>query len=346
MKKGNIMEEKKVMAIVGLSKNAGKTSLLNWYLKNLEGQKIGVSTTGRDGEDTDLLTKLPKPKVILPKDVYFTSFENVFSKHAIMIEGIEKLPFRVIDKHLWLYKTLGEIETEIVGPSTVKEQTDLIDIFQNYGCELTIIDGSFDRKSISFSDKITDLLLVIGASAGSIENIKRLSEKLKIYSMFETYSPPLPPPYLNRGRSNGRSSENSITYSLNNQLFNTELNSIFGNESAISDILKQNPEWLHLSGAMTEISWQKLKDNIKDYKGKIVFNHPLNISLGFNDLKYLLDSQKVFTRKRFPISAVAVNSFSTQNKHIDAETLRNEVKAIFEDMPIIDVMEIAAPQSP
>ncbi|MCL2065151.1 MAG: hypothetical protein FWG98_12405 [Candidatus Cloacimonetes bacterium] len=312
---------------------------MNWYIKNLEGENIGVSTTGRDGEDIDLLTDSKKPKVIIPEGTYFTSFDYIYNKHSSLLEGIKKLPFRVINKHLWLYKSLGSVEIEIVGPTSLKEQVDLISIFENYGCKIIIFDGALDRKSISLSEKITDIVLVIGASAGSINEIKNQAQIIKSFTKFEKICfENIFHTYANQNLLR-KTIGSTITYFLDDKIIETDLNSIYSNESLIIDILSKNPEWIYFSGAMTDLSWKKLKNNMLDYKGKIIFQHPLNINIGLNDIVTLADSQKIFVKNHFPITAVAVNSYSPRNEHIDAEILRNEIMEIFTDLPVLDVRE-------
>ena len=48
-------------AIAGLSKNAGKTTLLSALIAQTE-EKIAVTSIGLDGENTDAVTLTPKPR--------------------------------------------------------------------------------------------------------------------------------------------------------------------------------------------------------------------------------------------------------------------------------------------
>ena len=51
------LNETKTMSIVGMCKNAGKTTMLNWLLTqgHLQGT-LGLTSIGRDGESTDIVT--------------------------------------------------------------------------------------------------------------------------------------------------------------------------------------------------------------------------------------------------------------------------------------------------
>ena len=55
------------MSIVGMCKNAGKTTMLNWMLHHdrLQGT-LGLTSIGRDGESTDVVTGTEKPSIFVP----------------------------------------------------------------------------------------------------------------------------------------------------------------------------------------------------------------------------------------------------------------------------------------
>ena len=61
----------KTLSIVGMAKNAGKTTALNYLIEEAidEGITLGVTSTGRDGESQDLVTGTEKPRVYLDQDM-------------------------------------------------------------------------------------------------------------------------------------------------------------------------------------------------------------------------------------------------------------------------------------
>ncbi|MDZ4121487.1 MAG: hypothetical protein U1C33_03650, partial [Candidatus Cloacimonadaceae bacterium] len=62
---------KTTIALIGLSKNAGKTSLLNFLIKSAPRIRFGIMSTGRDGEEQDTVFATPKPPVILSAGTIF-----------------------------------------------------------------------------------------------------------------------------------------------------------------------------------------------------------------------------------------------------------------------------------
>ncbi|MCL1827058.1 MAG: hypothetical protein FWG20_03355 [Candidatus Cloacimonetes bacterium] len=306
------------IAIVGLSKNAGKTTFLNWFLKQVKIPKIAVTTTGRDGEDIDLVTGYKKPKVFLPSNVLFTTFDSVLDQNATRLKALQKLPFRVIGRHIWLCETMADIQTEIIGPVTRREQEDLGLMFRQNGCEMILIDGSIDRKSICLSGSISDIALVIGASAGNLTQIKEQAEKLQLYTRFIQ---------IDTADSEYVSTDFGVT----------TIRSVFGNESAINDLFNQKPEWIYFPGAITDQSWEKCRNSFYHTPSKIIVNHPINLNIKPSEIKRFLNNKPLYTRSHFPLKIVAVNSFSPNNEHIDREVLLSTVQNIFTDIDVIDV---------
>jgi uncharacterized NAD-dependent epimerase/dehydratase family protein len=65
-----LSQKYKTISIVGMAKNAGKTTALNYLIEEAmdEGIVLGITSTGRDGESTDLVTGTEKPRVFLDAD--------------------------------------------------------------------------------------------------------------------------------------------------------------------------------------------------------------------------------------------------------------------------------------
>ena len=76
----DIQAKYKTVSIVGMAKNAGKTTALNYLLEEAydEGFRMGVTSTGRDGETSDLVFETDKPKVYLFEDTIVTVPEQLF----------------------------------------------------------------------------------------------------------------------------------------------------------------------------------------------------------------------------------------------------------------------------
>ena len=309
------IDNSKYTVIVGLSKNAGKTSFLNWLLKQYQKERVGIFTTGREGEDSDLVFGHEKPKAFIPSESIFTSFAKQIDQNSPFLRVISKTDYKAGGKEIWLASNSIDFPAEIIGPSTVNNQIKLADSMLDYGAEHVFIDGSLDRKTIALSTKIRDIIIVVSPLVG---NEKAIFRKTYYYSKLAEIP-------IDKGKI---SSKNIIE-------------SIYSHETEISHRLKTTKsDYVLFKGALSAISFDKLKPAFRKYSGKIIFQHPLNLRLSELDLNWLSRHTNLRVRHNFNILAFVVNSFSSDGNHLDCEILRSYLRAKIVKIPIIDIKEL------
>jgi hypothetical protein len=320
-------QNKEVISVLGLSKNAGKTTFLNWFLENIGSESVGIFSTGRDGEEYDLVGGHEKPKVLIPTGSFYVTFAEEAQRQSPFVNIIAKTKFKAGGKELWILKALADLEAEIVGPASVGEQEQLTKQLQDIGCKQVLIDGALDRKSIALSSLVDDNILAASATFGSCEEI--LEELKKNISLSNIPTTDM--------KVNSR---NVILYK-NEDTFDTEFASILGNEKKLIEVIEDNEvDKIFIPGALTENSFKLLKQTFQHKIKTIIFPHPLHIQLKLNLLNTLIKYSDVLSQKSFPIETIAVNSFSVSGNHINCADLRDAVRTQFPDLTIIDVAEI------
>ena len=323
--KGIFSENKKITAIVGLSKNSGKTTFLNWLLSKTKIVNCGIITTGRDGEDLDLVSGNKKPKVIIPNNFYYSTLSHEISHNSHLLEVIEKLPFMAVGKPLWLVKTHAEIEAEIVGPASVKSQLALANHILEKGANHIYIDGALDRKSIALSDKIDSLIIVVSPVAGNLNKIIRELKKLYLLSKIPQ-------------ESSKFSQIENICLIKNKQIKELSLKYLFGNEQNLLEKVKNySPDKIFLPGAITDKSFPKLIPILKI--SNLIIKHPLNLQISDIQLKKLFELTNITTLTKFHLDGIAVNSFGVNGDSFDCTEMRNSIRLAFNDIPVIDIYE-------
>ena len=62
-------------AVIGMCKNAGKTTVLNGLIRafNAADELIGLTSIGRDGERSDLVTNTKKPEIFVQNGTLFAT---------------------------------------------------------------------------------------------------------------------------------------------------------------------------------------------------------------------------------------------------------------------------------
>ena len=163
------------LAIIGMGKNAGKTTVLNHLLNAIRQMKskrvVAVTSIGLDGEDEDIVTGGVKPRIYLTEGALLATSCGSLNKCDAVIEilaltGIHSATGEIAIGHM---RTNGYVE--LAGPSIARD----VATCERYCREmeencLFIVDGALSRKSPAGGGLTESAILVAGAAnASSLE---------------------------------------------------------------------------------------------------------------------------------------------------------------------------------
>jgi hypothetical protein len=166
----------KRIAIVGIAKHAGKTTVLNDLLAQAEqeGVKVSIQSIGVDGERMDAIMGVPKPEVVVPAGAL------VASSAQMLTEGTAEL---VLEEATGIDSPLGEVYIArvkrsgtviLAGIRQMQHVKDVLARFDAKGVDLHLVDGAFDRMIAASPDVTDGVILVTGAVAGrSVDQVAR-----------------------------------------------------------------------------------------------------------------------------------------------------------------------------
>jgi hypothetical protein len=316
----------KITALVGLSKNAGKTSFLNWLTSTLFLAEAGIITTGRDGEDFDLISKQQKPKVLVPASYFFSTWTHQISVNSPYMEVLERLPYKAAGKSLWLVKAKTHLHTEVVGPASVFEQIELAKKILSCGAKHVFIDGSLDRKSIVLARELEQFFLIVSPALGSFTDILQETGRVVTLASIPTE----------------KSIELYSTIAFHNgkKCVITDFETLLGNEKEITTLISTEKKvvWFFIPGVITERMLQMLKPLFYKYKCSLYMEHPFQLLLSASSLLGL--SGNVYTKRQSRLCGIAVNSFSANGNHIDSQELLSEMQNQFKPIPVVDIYSL------
>lgn len=173
-------------SIIGMSKNAGKTTLLNCLIKKYEEKhlRLGIASIGIDGEKADFLTGQPKPSIQVPAGAIVATTEQGLREGNASWRILDQLQLNSITENLYIAKTQEAGNVKLMGAYTVESINEVINSFQRYGVDKIIIDGAYDRFSNASPILADEIFLVIGASLHKDD--KEFSRLLgeKLFSLF------------------------------------------------------------------------------------------------------------------------------------------------------------------
>ncbi len=177
----------RAIAIVGMTKNVGKTVTLNYLVAEFEkaGHSLGLVSAGYDGERFDRLTLKDKPRIYAPQGTYAATARACFDAAQAELELIETTDLSTPLGPVCLARVKESGLIELAGPGSVSGLKSLIDKMSVLGAEYVFVDGAINRIA-SASPLVTGgTVLATGASLGpTMEDVIRKTVYRKV--MLET----------------------------------------------------------------------------------------------------------------------------------------------------------------
>ncbi len=330
-----ISQKYKTLSIVGMAKNAGKTTTLNHLIEQAEDEMIplGVTSTGRDGETQDLVTGTEKPKVFLYEGTLVTIPTSLYGFGEAGLEILKKSKYRTSLGELLICKVVNSGYVQIAGPVTTSESKELCNELLTMGASLVLIDGAIDRRSIASPETSEAIVLSTGAVVSRSQK-KVVEETAHIVSLYTL--PELQNQAIKDAISNNNQEENIL---IIGEKETKELNLLTGLGASryIDEAIDENTKYVYIPGAFTgsvisDIHYSKLK------KVTFILKDPTKIFLDlltFNQLRKKGLSIEVLCN--IEIAAITVNPTAPSGYSFDRESLLGAMKEALPDTTIIDV---------
>ncbi len=165
------------LAIVGTAKNVGKTTTMNWLIARFEAQgiRLGLTSVGRDGEDLDMVTDRPKPRITPPPGSLVATAHLSAKRSTARLKEVRSTPFRTAIGPVSIYEVLSLGTVEVAGPVSASDTRRLVAMLRELGAKQVIVDGAIDRRASASSDVAQGVILATGLalSADPAEVVER-----------------------------------------------------------------------------------------------------------------------------------------------------------------------------
>lgn len=146
------------LAVIGLVKNAGKTTVVNALMANCA-QRFGLTSLGLDGEKVDHLTGLAKPRIAPPPGTLVATTRGSLDRSHYAMEVLEELPFHTPLGRVVIGRAGGDGQIEVSGPTTLAELRVTVERLQAHGADQVLVDGAINRLG-SASPRVSDGVVV------------------------------------------------------------------------------------------------------------------------------------------------------------------------------------------
>ena len=162
-----IFEKYKSISIIGIAKNVGKTTTLNYMINVAKNKyKLGLTSIGRDGESKDLIFSTPKPRIYVEKGTIIATAKQCLFNSDITKEILVATNLKTPIGEILIIRALSDGFVELAGPSKNSELLEIKNILFSLNCDLVIVDGAVNRKSFA-SPIVTDATILATGAAFS-----------------------------------------------------------------------------------------------------------------------------------------------------------------------------------
>lgn len=329
-----LSREYKRISIVGMAKNAGKTTALNYLIEEAmdEDLLLGITSTGRDGEGTDVVTGTDKPRVFLDTGTIVSVPTQLYELADAGLEIIRMTQYGSSLGPILLCRVVDSGYVQIAGPVINAQHIEMCEEMLRLGADLVLIDGAIDRKSIAAPETSDAIILSTGAvlSRKMSKVVEETAHTVGLYRL----------PCLEDGRERNLLTETNgeqIMLIKEDELVVLDRSTGLGAGKYLDAEIDETVTHVFVPGAFThsviaDINPKKLRHIT------FVLKDPTKIFIGatmWNQLRKKGLNVKVL--ENIPVAAVTVNPTSPSGYMFDHEELVNAMQKAIPDIPVIDV---------
>ena len=331
-----LSQKYKTVSIVGMAKNAGKTTALNYLIEEAmdEGIVLGITSTGRDGESTDLVTGTDKPRVFLDTDTIVSVPEKLYELADAGLEILKMTEYGSSLGRIMLCRVVTSGYVQVAGPVINASHAKMCEEMLGFGAELILIDGAIDRKSIAAPETSDAIILSTGAvlSRSMKKVIEETAHSVGLYRL----------PLLEDGYARKlileHLSEEQLMMIDGEEARILNRSTGLGAGKFLDGEINENTGYIFVPGAFTQsviadINPKKLR------QVTFVLRDPTRIfidSVSWSQLRK--KGLKVQVLEGIEVAAITVNPSAPGGYAFDHEELLKGVQEAIPDIPVIDVM--------
>ena len=331
-----LSQKYKTVSIVGMAKNAGKTTALNYLIEEAmdEGIVLGITSTGRDGESTDLVTGTDKPRVFLDTDTLVSVPEKLYELEDAGLEILKMTEYGSSLGQIMLCRVVTSGYVQVAGPVINASHARMCEEMLGFGAQLILIDGAIDRKSIAAPETSDAIILSTGAVLS--RNMKKVIEETA--HTVGLYRLPLLEESPGRELILEHLSEEKLMMIEDGRIRLLDRNTGLGAGRFLDGEINEDTEYIFVPGAFTQ---SVIADISPKKLGQVTFvlRDPTRIfidSVSWSQLRK--KGLRVKVLAGIEVAAITVNPSAPGGYAFDHEELLRGVQEAIPDIPVIDVM--------
>ncbi|HHU18004.1 MAG: hypothetical protein ACOX4V_06910 [Anaerovoracaceae bacterium] len=334
-----LMQTYKTLSIVGMAKNSGKTTTLNYLIEEAmdDGIVLGVTSTGRDGESTDLITGTEKPRVYLSAGTIVTIPRKLYELADAGLEIISLTNHYTALGQIMLCKVAESGYVQIAGPVNAEAQKEICEEMFTCGVELILIDGAVDRRSIAAPDYSDAVILSTGAVLS--RSMKRVVEEtaltVRLYQLPELENSKAKDLIFLKKIQNNKPEKVIVIKGNKAELLDLSTGLLAG--KFLDEAIDEKTDYIYMPGALTNSVISEIHPS-KFRRVQFIVNDPTKIFTDVISWQQLeKKGVKVKVLKKINVAGLTVNPYSPAGYSFEREALLTAMRNAVEGIPVIDV---------
>ena len=333
-----IGDNHKIVSIIGMSKNSGKTVTLNHLIGEAmeEGIQLGLTSIGRDGESLDRVTETEKPRIFAEENTIVATTTALLAMGDANIELLKVTPYRTPLGEVIIGKVRSPGYIQIAGPQSLKDINHVCQIMLELGAKFVIIDGALDRKS-SAAPTISDGTILSTGAVISRDVNRVLEETLHVLGILSlSQVDPEDKPLLE-----GLLQEDKLAVvSKGGDVEEIPLQTALGMGHKIGEYLDDDTRYLLIPGSLVKGTLEDLTRSTRKYKD-------VDIVVG-DGTKIFIPPKDYLQFKRMGISikvvhpikviGITINPYAPAGYYFEPGEFLERMRSFIKDIPVMDIM--------
>jgi len=339
MKISEYFGERRIITFTGLAKNAGKTTAMRTALAELtsNGQRCGVTSSGRDGESFDVLNHdIPKPQIFIPAGNLVATTDRLLAKSDVTSKRIESTSYRTPLGRVMIAEVLQSGNFEVAGPSTASGLKVIADRMLALGADRILLDGAINRQAAASPQVCEGVVLSTGAilNPDMVSVIEETRKRIAIYHLPKVEDPTIQEIFS--------TISTPTLVDQNHKATPIHAPSILDIGRIAAQQLKKSASWFLLPHAATEQLLEPLAQLKRTKRLKIIVSDATKILLPIHKLDFYHENGFDF-QVIHPIDLLCVtaNPVSPGAHRFDPDLFLSRLREALPHTPVLDVVSAA-----
>ena len=332
--------EYKIISIVGMAKNAGKTVTMNHVLEEMGNRSlcVGLTSIGRDGERQDIVTKTDKPMIYVKKDTLIATAEMLFNLSEVKMAVLEVTEHHTAMGRVIIGRTLNDGHVQVGGPTTNVAIRSVSEKMIAHGADYVLVDGALDRTS-SASPAITDACVLSTGAVVSRDMAKAVEQTVYRASLFSLEA--VDDPQIKALWAQAESLKRPILVDLEGrETVLSEVPTALSAGRIIAGEISAETRAIIIPGALVTQTLMDVVQTSPYYKNiEWIIGDATKVFIDHKDWLYFNRiGVRIRVRHAIKLLAITVNPYAPAGYFYDSDVFREAIASRTKGIPVIDVM--------